>query len=151
MESDAIDSIDRAIIYHLQRDGRLANNELADLVGLSPSPCLRRVRKLEAAGIITGYRAVLNRVAVGCSYEAIVWVTLNKVTRSSLLEFEEALQPMPEIVEASRMMGQPDYLLRVVTSDADAFEAAYIDRLAGLPACAEVDVAAGDESGEANR
>lgn len=128
-----MDDIDRAILYQLQRNGRIPNNELAELVGLSPSPCLRRVRHLEAEGVIAGYTAVLDRSAVGCDYEPIVWVTLSIVTRESMLAFEEALQAIPEVVEAARMMGQPDYLLRVVTADAAAFEALYIDRLARLP------------------
>jgi DNA-binding Lrp family transcriptional regulator len=128
-----MDSIDREIVFQLQQNGRLPNNELAELVGLSPSPCLRRVRKLEAEGVITGYRAVLDRGLVGCNYEPLVWVTLSVVTRQSMLEFESAIQDVPEIVEASRMMGQPDYLLRVVTADATAFESFYMDRLAGLP------------------
>jgi Lrp/AsnC family leucine-responsive transcriptional regulator len=128
-----VDGIDRSILLQLQRTGRIPNNELADLVGLSPSPCLRRVRRLEAEGVILGYTAVLDRSAVGCDYEPIVWVTLAVVTRESMLEFEHAVQDIPEIVEAARMMGQPDYLLRVVTTDADAFESLYIDRLASLP------------------
>lgn len=128
-----VDDIDRAILYQLQRNGRMPNNELADQVGLSPSPCLRRVRHLEADGVILGYAAVVDRNVVGCSYEPIVWVTLSTVTRASMLEFEEAVQAVPEIVEAARMMGQPDYLLRVVTADADSFESLYIDRLASLP------------------
>lgn len=128
-----VDEIDRAILYQLQRRGRIANNELADLVGLSPSPCLRRVRHLEEERVIVGYTAVLDRHAVGCDYEPIVWVTLSQVTRASMLEFEGALQGIPQIVEAARMMGQPDYLLRIVTADADQFESLYIDRLASLP------------------
>jgi DNA-binding Lrp family transcriptional regulator len=128
-----MDSIDRAILYQLQRDGRIANNELAELVGLSPSPCLRRVRNLEAAGVITGYAALLDRRSVGCDYEPIVWVTLSTVTHDSLLEFENAIQDIPEITEAARMMGQPDYLLRVVCPDATGFETLYIDHLANLP------------------
>ena len=128
-----MDDIDRAIVYQLQRQGRIPNNELADLVGLSPSPCLRRVRNLETVGVITGYTAVLDRAAIGCEYEPIVWVTLSIVTRESMLAFEAAIQDIPEVVEAARMMGQPDYLLRVVTTDAAAFETLYIDRLALLP------------------
>ena len=111
----------------------MANNDLADAVGLSASPCLRRVRNLEAAGVITGYTAIIDRDAVGCSYEPIVWVTLAVVTRPSMLAFEDAVTDVPEIVEVARMMGQPDYLLRVVTRDAQAFEALYIDVLASLP------------------
>jgi DNA-binding Lrp family transcriptional regulator len=128
-----MDDVDRAILVELQRNGRIPNNELADAVGLSPSPCLRRVRNLEAAGVIAGYTAIVDRSAVGCSYEPIVWVTLATVTRASMLEFEEAVTAVPQIVEAARMMGQPDYLLRIVTADADAFEALYIDVLANLP------------------
>jgi DNA-binding Lrp family transcriptional regulator len=111
----------------------MANNDLADAVGLSPSPCLRRVRNLEASGVIAGYVAVLDRDSVGCSYEPIVWVTLETVTRSSMLEFENAVCGVPEIVEVARMMGQPDYLIRVVAADADHFESLYIDTLANLP------------------
>lgn len=133
LESDAVDDIDRAILYHLQQNGRIANNELADAVGLSPSPCLRRVRNLEASGVISGYVAILDRNSVGCSYEPMVWVTLETVTRASMLEFEDAACGVPEIIEVARMMGQPDYLVRVVTSDADAFESLYIDVLANLP------------------
>ena len=111
----------------------MPNNELADRVGLSPSPCLRRVRALEADGTIRGYTAVLDESAVGCDYEPLVWVTLAAVTRATMLEFESAVASIPNITEVNRMMGQPDYLLRVVTADADEFEALYIDVLAGLP------------------
>ena len=128
-----MDSIDRAILRELQRHGRIPNNDLAAKVGLSPSPCLRRVRRLEADGVITGYAAVLDREAAECAYEPIVWVTLSSVTRASMLEFEEAIDAIPAIVEAARMMGQPDYLLRVVAADADAFEVLYMDVLATLP------------------
>jgi DNA-binding Lrp family transcriptional regulator len=128
-----MDSIDRAILHHPQHDGRISNNDLADLVGLSPSPCLRRVRRLEREGVITGFVAVLDRERVGCAYEPIVWATLSSVTRKSMLEFEEAIASIPAIVEAARMMGQPDYLLRIVAADADAFEALYMDVLATLP------------------
>lgn len=133
LEFSAVDDIDLAILCQLQRNGRIPNNELADAVGLSPSPCLRRVRNLEASGVITGYTAILDRDAVGCRYEPIVWVTLNTVTRASMLAFEAAIDDIPEIVEAARMMGQPDYLLRIVTTDDDTFETLYIERLANLP------------------
>jgi Lrp/AsnC family transcriptional regulator, leucine-responsive regulatory protein len=121
LASSAVDAIDRAIIDQLQRNGRLTNVELAERVGLSPSPCLRRVRQLEASGVITGYTAV------------VVWVTLSQVTRESMTEFEEAVQAIDDVVEVMRMMGQPDYLLRVATAGADAFEALYMDHLARLP------------------
>jgi DNA-binding Lrp family transcriptional regulator len=128
-----VDRIDEAILYHLQREGRLANNELADRVGLSPSPCLRRVRNLETSGAITGYAALIDRSVVGCDYEPLVWVTLSQVTRDSMIAFESAVRAIPSITEVLRMMGQPDYLLRIVTADADTFEDLYIDTLASLP------------------
>lgn len=128
-----MDDIDLAILDQLQRDGRLPNNELAARVGLSPSPCLRRVRNLEAAGVIEGYATVLDRAAVGCAYEALVWVTLSTVTRESMTVFEAAVERLDAVVEVLRMMGQPDYLLRVVAADHAAFESLYIDQLAGLP------------------
>jgi Lrp/AsnC family transcriptional regulator, leucine-responsive regulatory protein len=128
-----MDSIDRAILHQLQLDGRLPNNELAERVGLSASPCLRRVRQLEASGVITSYTALIDRSHVGCSYEPLVWVTLSEITRKSMTAFEGASSEIGEVVEVLRMMGQPDYLLRIVTADAASFEALYIDRLASLP------------------
>jgi Lrp/AsnC family leucine-responsive transcriptional regulator len=128
-----VDSVDYAILDQLQREGRLANNQLADRVGLSPSPCLRRVRQLESDGIIVGYSAIIDRVAVGCAYEPMVWVTLREVTRDTMSAFEDAVQALPEVVEALRMMGQPDYLLRIVTKDPGTFEQLYFDHLARLP------------------
>ncbi len=128
-----MDSIDRSILFQLQRDGRQQNNVLAERVGLSPSPCLRRVRQLEADGVIEGYTALLDRRSVGCGYEALVWVTLDRVTRESMTVFEDAVQAIDAVIEVLRMMGQPDYLMRVVAADAEAFEAIYIDRLAELP------------------
>jgi DNA-binding Lrp family transcriptional regulator len=128
-----MDAIDSAILFQLQREGRIANNELAERVGLSPSPCLRRVRNLERRGIIAGYAAILDRAKAGLGYEPLVWVTLTMVTREAMVEFEQAPRNVPEVIEALRMMGQPDYLLRIVTRDADAFESLYIDTLAALP------------------
>jgi Lrp/AsnC family transcriptional regulator, leucine-responsive regulatory protein len=90
-----VDDIDFAIIDQLQRDGRLPNNQLAERVGLSPSPCLRRVRQLEADRIITGYTAIIDRNAVGGGYEPLVWVTLKEVTRTTMAAFEVAVEPVP--------------------------------------------------------
>jgi Lrp/AsnC family transcriptional regulator, leucine-responsive regulatory protein len=128
-----VDEIDHAIILELQRNSRQSNIELADRIGLTASPCLRRVKQLESSGVIRGYTALVDPAAVGRSYEPLVWVTLSKVTRESLSEFETAVEVIDEIVEAMRMMGQPDYLLRIATKDADSFEALYMDHLAGLP------------------
>jgi Lrp/AsnC family leucine-responsive transcriptional regulator len=91
------------------------------------------VRQLETEGIITGYTALLDRRAVGCSYEAFIWVSLDPVTRDSMTEFEDAVAGFDAITEVHRMMGQPDYFLRVVAADAEHFETIYIDQLAKLP------------------
>ena len=128
-----MDAIDRAIIDQLQRDGRLTNLELSERVGLSPSPCLRRVRQLEAAGVIRGYTALVDANAVGRAYEPLVWVTLREVTRESMTAFERAVDRIDDVVEVMRMMGQPDYLLRIATADAGTFETLYMDHLARLP------------------
>jgi Lrp/AsnC family transcriptional regulator, leucine-responsive regulatory protein len=128
-----MDDIDRAILHQLQIDGRIANNELADRVGLSPSPCLRRVRQLETDGVIAGYTALLDRTALHRSYEPMVWVTLTEITRKSMTEFEDAASAIADVVEVLRMMGQPDYLLRIVSANSTEFEALYIDELAALP------------------
>ena len=128
-----MDKVDREILYQLQVNGRLPNNELADLVGLSPSPCHRRVRLLEASGVIRRFTAVLDPQLIGRGYEVLVWVTQREVTRATMAEIEERFAALEEITEASRMMGQPDYLIRVCLADAVAYESFYIDVLAALP------------------
>ena len=128
-----MDEIDRAIISQLLRNGRIANTDLADRVGLSPSPCLRRVRQLEAQGVILGYTAVIDPTTIDRSYEPLVWVTLKEVTRNSMSEFETAVDEIPDVIEVLRMMGQPDYLMRIATKDAASFELLYFDHLAKLP------------------
>ncbi len=128
-----MDDIDRAIIDQLRRNGRLTNLELSGRVGLSPSPCLRRVRQLEEEGIIRGYTTIVDAKAIGRAYEPLVWVTLSEVTRESMTAFERAIDEIDDVVEVMRMMGQPDYLLRIATADAETFEALYMDHLARLP------------------
>ena len=128
-----MDKVDREILFHLQQDGRLANNELADRIGLSPSPCHRRVRNLEDSGTIQRYTAIIDPQAIGRGYEVLVWVTLKEVTRASMAGIEEQFEALDEVTEAFRMMGQPDYLIRVAVADSAAFETFYIDTLAALP------------------
>ena len=128
-----MDRIDRDILFQLQQDGRLPNNELADVVGLTPSPCHRRVKNLEASGTIQRYTAVVDPQAIGRGYEVLVWVTLKEVTRASMAAIEDRFDGLEEVTEAYRMMGQPDYLIRVAVADAAAFEVFYIDELAALP------------------
>lgn len=131
--SVGIDEIDAVILRELQADGRLSNQDLAARVGLSPSPCLRRVRALERAGVITGYRAVLDPAAVGRGFEVFVSAVLLRAEAGAIERFEHALLAIGEVIEARRMIGTPDYLLRVVVADLAAYERLYSARLATLP------------------
>src|SRR5580698_9615543 len=106
-----MDRLDRAILDQLTADGRLSNTELADRVGLSPSPCLRRVRNLERAGVISGYHASVDMAAVGRGFEVLVHVEMAIQDRATLEAFEAEIAQIDEIVQCRRMFGQPDYLL----------------------------------------
>ncbi|HWM35632.1 MAG TPA: Lrp/AsnC family transcriptional regulator [Streptomyces sp.] len=128
-----MDSIDRKILAEVQKDGRLTITELASRVGLSVSPCHRRLRELERSGTISGYRAVVDADAVGLKFEAIVFVTMRQEDRDTLLSFEEAVANVPAVVQAQRLFGDPDYLLRVLTEDLGAYQRLEDDNLATLP------------------
>ncbi|WP_454834853.1 Lrp/AsnC family transcriptional regulator [Pseudomonas lini] len=128
-----MDRIDLKILAELQADGRLSVTELAERVGLSLSPCHRRVRALEESGVILGYRAQLAPVALGLNFSAMVFATLREGDRRAVEAFEVALQEIPQIVEAQRLFGEPDYLLHVVTRDLPAFQQLYDERLSTLP------------------
>jgi DNA-binding Lrp family transcriptional regulator len=134
-----VDSLDLAIIDELQRDGRLTNLELAQRVGLTAAPCLRRVRRLEADGIITGYAALVDPAPLGRGFEVIVNADLVGKDLSLVTAFEERLAAMDEVVELRRMFGLPDYLIRVRTADLEAYEEWLTTRLLGDPAIARVD------------
>ena len=128
-----MDRIDRNILAQLQADGRLSLTELADRVGLSLSPCHRRVRALEDSGVILGYRALLAPSELGLNFSAMVFVTLREVTRQAIADFEAAVIATSQIVDAQRLFGDPDYLLHVVAADLPAFQQLYDDRLTSLP------------------
>jgi DNA-binding Lrp family transcriptional regulator len=128
-----MDAIDRKILAELQKDGRLSFTELADRVQLSLSPCHRRVRTLEQAGIIAGYHASLDPKAIGLDFEALLFVTMRSADRDTLDAFEEAVTATPAIVGAQRLFGDPDYLLRIQTANLDAYQRLYDDHLARLP------------------
>ena len=133
-----MDRIDRAILAELERDGRLPNVELAARVNLSPSPCLRRVRALEQGGVIRGYHADLDPVAIGRGFEVTVHVELTLKDRSTVEAFEEAIAALDEVLECRRMFGLPDYVVRVAVADQAAYEAFYMNQLAELPGLARV-------------
>jgi DNA-binding Lrp family transcriptional regulator len=128
-----VDKIDRQILALLQGDGRLTVTELAGRVGLSVSPCHRRLRELERSGVIRGYRAIVDAAAVGLTFQALVFVTMRQEDRDTLLGFEEAVAAVPNVVQAQRLFGDPDYLLRIVTADLTAYQRLEDDVLATLP------------------
>lgn len=125
----ALDRTDRRILELLQRDGRLANVELAEKVSLSPSPCLRRVRALEEAGVIREYVALLDPARIGLGLLAYVNVKLEKRGQMPLEEFRRAVLAWPEVVACYSMTGDMDYLLRVHVEDLDHYTRFMMDRL----------------------
>ena len=128
-----MDAVDRKILALLQDDGRLTITELADRVGLSISPCHRRVRELERSGAILGYHAAVDAQAVGLGFEAIVFLTMRQEDHDTLIAFEEGVAAIPQVLQAERLFGDPDYLLRIVTSDLAAYQRLQDEKLSALP------------------
>ena len=128
-----MDSLDRKILAELQQNGRLTVTELAGRVGLSLSPCHRRLRALEQSGAISGYQAHLDANALGLSFEALVFATMRAGDRDTVDAFEQAVAAIPNVLQAQRLFGDPDYLLRVITRDLPAYQHLYDNRLATLP------------------
>ena len=124
-----LDEIDRRILRELQKDGRLQNNELARRVGLSPSPCLRRVRLLEEAGVIDRYVALLNPAKIGMGLTVFARVWLTGQDSKTVDRFTRRVQQLPEIVECHLMAGDCDFLLRIVAANLDAYRKFQIDHL----------------------
>lgn len=129
----SVDAIDRKILAEVQVDGRQTVTELAARVGLSVSPCHRRLRDLERNGVITGYRAAVDATALGLTFEALAFVTMRQEDRETLLAFEAQLAKIPNVVQAQRLFGDPDYLVRVVVADLAAYQELEDDHLAALP------------------
>ncbi|MEE2525775.1 Lrp/AsnC family transcriptional regulator [Hyphobacterium sp. HN65] len=129
----ALDSLDRKILMALQRDGRLTNQALADAVGLSPSPCLKRVRSLEKAGLIHGYHAEIGRKACGLAVTAFVRIRLTDHSSETVTTFEKRIASVAEVVECHLMSGGQDYLLEVVVSGHDDYARFLRERLHTIP------------------
>ncbi len=130
-----LDDIDKRILRALQRDGRLQNVELAKEVGLSPSPCLRRVKLLEEAGIIDRYVAVLNSSKIGLSLSMFARVWLTAQDAETIDHFMDAMKQLPQVMECYIMLGESDALLRVVVTDLDDyrhFQSAHLTRKNGI-------------------
>ena len=128
-----MDDVDRNILAELQRDGRLTLTELAERVRLSVSPCHRRLRALERSGAIAGYHARLDAAALGLTFEALVFVTMRYEDRETVADFEQRVADIPNVLQAQRLFGDPDFLLRIVTRDLPAYQQLYDEQLATLP------------------
>lgn len=129
-----MDRFDRQILQVLQQDGRISNQELADRIGLSPSPCLRRVRALEEAGFITGYRAMVDAKTLGLSLLALIHISMDKHTPERFNRFEAAICDIPEVMECLLITGQAaDYQIKVVVKDMDAYQELLLNRITQIP------------------
>lgn len=128
-----MDHIDENILRTLERDGRLTNLQLADHIGLSPSATSRRVADLERSGVITGYRAIIDRTKVGLSFVAYVTVGLSKHTKEAQVAFERAIAQAPQVKECHNVTGVFEYILRVETADLSAYKVFHTDVLGVLP------------------
>ena len=115
-----LDEIDQKMLRELQKDGRISVVQLAELVGLSVTPCLRRLKRLESEGIIRGYRADLDPKLAGCHLQAFIEVRLSDHAEATVERFEQAILQRPEVVACYAMTGDTDFLLHVMTSDLDA-------------------------------
>lgn len=128
-----IDAISARIVQELSRDAKISNVTLADRVGLSPSACLRRVAALEKAGVITGYRAVLDPTAMGQGFAAYLTVGLGEHSKAAQEGFERAVARFPEVRECHNITGAFEYLLRVEAQDLTAFKLFHTEKLGTLP------------------
>jgi Lrp/AsnC family transcriptional regulator, leucine-responsive regulatory protein len=125
-----LDRYDQQILEILQTEGRIANQDLADRIGLSPSPCLRRVRTLEESGLITGYRALLDAKKLGLSLMALVHISMDRHTPERFANFEASVAVLPEVLECLLITGQDaDYQIKVAVRDMDHYQALLLNKL----------------------
>lgn len=137
-QTHRLDSRDLQIVRALQDDGRLSNLDLAQRVNLSPSPCLRRVRLLEEAGVIRGYSADVDPRALGLNVTAFIRITLTRHDRDAVARFESRVRDIDEILDCHLLTGEADYLLRVMVPDLDAYEGFVRNRLHAIPGIASI-------------
>lgn len=138
MPENALDELDSRILQALQENARISNVDLANAVGISPSPCWRRVRDLERNGVIDRYVTLVKPAAVGLPVSVFIQVSLEKQVEAALEEFEAAVLARPEVMECYLMTGDADYLLRVVLSDLEAYERFLLDHLTRIPCVASI-------------
>lgn len=125
-----LDRYDRRILEILQLDGRISNQELSERIGLSQSPCLRRVRALEESGLLSGYRAMVDAKKLGLTLFALIHISMDRHTPERFANFEAKVQALPEVLECLLITGQEaDYQLKVVVADMDAYQALLLDKI----------------------
>lgn len=138
MPKITLDDTDIRLLRILQENARLSNVELAERVGLSASPCLRRMRQLEDSGVIKGYMTLIDQNVIGLPVSVFISVTLKEQSERALDEFEGRIRALPEVMECYLMTGTADYLLRVVTADLAAYERFLKEHLTRIPAIASI-------------
>ncbi len=138
MPKHELDEIDRHILELLQDDARLTNIELADKVGLTPSPCLRRLKQLEQSNVINSYRAILNRVEVGLGLTVFVNIKVERHHDTEANAFREAVRSLPEVVSCHLISGDSDFLLQVVLPDLAGYEKFLVGTLLKLPSVKDI-------------
>ena len=138
LANERLDQIDRRILAELQQNARLSNSELAERVGISPSPCWRRVRRLEESRVIQRYVTLLDPGRLGLAVSVFVQVSLATQVESALEIFEKAILARPEVMECYLMTGNADYLLRVVAADLAAYERFLMDHLTRIPVVSNI-------------
>jgi Lrp/AsnC family leucine-responsive transcriptional regulator len=139
MELDKLDRTDRRILTELQKNGRISNLELADVIGLSPSPCLRRVKQLEDSGIIEGYTALLNASRLGLKLMALIQINMDKHTPDRFEHFENMVKSYPEVLECLLIAGQSaDYLLKIAVQDMEVYQDFLLNKITKIPGVTDV-------------
>jgi Lrp/AsnC family transcriptional regulator, leucine-responsive regulatory protein len=137
MPAERADRIDRAIVAELQRDGRIANVDLAEAVSLSPSACLRRVKALEASGIISGYRAEIDRARAGLGLTVFIGLRVEGHSRETSAQVEQALLAIPAVVACYLVSGTDDFMVEVAVPDLAGYEQLLLDQVLAIPAVVE--------------
>ncbi|MDG2090758.1 MAG: Lrp/AsnC family transcriptional regulator [Gammaproteobacteria bacterium] len=134
-----LDRTDKRILAELQKNGRISNLELADAIGLSPSPCLRRVKQLEDSGIIEGYTALLNASNLGLKLTALIQINMDKHTPDRFEHFESSIQSYTEVQECLLIAGQSaDYLLKVTVQDMEVYQDFLLNKITKIPGVTDV-------------
>ncbi len=128
-----LDQCDRKILLILQEDGRISNQDLADRIGISASPCWRRVRALEESGLIKGYRALVDAKLLGLSFMVLIHISMDQHTPERFAHFEKSISTIPEVIECLMITGQSaDYQIKVVVKDMDAYQELLLNQITGI-------------------